>query len=88
MNTTIVLIPVKDDNSRKICELIENMKFNKYMELRGFIGSQLNEGDLEDVLFYSLSDFMDECNDQVIDLDNYFISYVQSATKINRPLTK
>lgn len=35
----------------------------------------------EAVIVYSLTDFMDDFNDQLINDENYFLSYVQAKTK-------
>jgi hypothetical protein len=78
MKPTIVLIPVVPyHNARKVCELVENQSYPSYSELREYLNKELEvEDDDEQPLFYSLTDFMEECNDQYINLEHYFISYV------------
>ncbi len=87
MTTSIVLIPVSFDNARKVCNLIENQKYNNTTELRDFLKKELvrkksededEEAENEQPLIYDLTDFMEEVNDQNLDvMTNYFISYVQ-----------
>jgi hypothetical protein len=79
METCIVLISVDYVNARKVCNLIENQKFDSRENVRKMIDKELNE---ENVIAYvgifRLTDFMEEVNDQNLDnLTGYFISYVQ-----------
>ena len=76
MNTQIVLISVDHDNARKVCEQIENMDFathgDFFKELENRLGSR------EDFLIFTISQFMDEVNDQILDnLTEYFMTYVK-----------
>jgi hypothetical protein len=77
METCIVLIPVINSNARKVCEAIENQKFDSRENARETIKEQL--GDYEGgVSILRLTDFMDGFNNQ--ELDNFqfsFISYIQ-----------
>jgi hypothetical protein len=76
METCIVLISIDYVNARKVCNHIENTKFNSRDEVRETIKNQLGEGDSH-VAIYRLTDFMEEVNDQGLDdLSNYFISYI------------
>jgi len=75
METCIVLIPITNSNSRKVCNHIENTKFNSRDEARETIKYQLDDD--TNVSIYRLTDFMEEVNDQGLDdLSNYFISYI------------
>lgn len=69
-NLRVILIPVKDGfDGRKIAEEMENEKQTLYW--------------LEEVNKFSvftLSDFMDLCNNQELNLEDWWISYVQLAT--------
>ena len=86
MKTIIVLIPVDFTNSRKVSELIQNETYTakKQLECCDLLITQLNKelgitGEVKDKplpLMYDLNDFMDECNDQEINMENYFMSYV------------
>ena len=70
--TYIVLISVEYSDSRKTCELIEDTKYQNFSELKEVLEDVGN-----DYLVYSLTDFMDEVNNQYLDvLTEYFISYV------------
>jgi hypothetical protein len=79
METYVVIISSAYDNARKVCNLIENQKFDSKDIARKMIDKELNE---ENVIAYvgifHLTDFMEEVNDQNLDnLTNYFISYIQ-----------
>jgi len=76
METCIVLISVINSNARKVCEAIENQKFDSRESARETIKEQL--GDYEGgVSILRLTDFMDEVNNQELDnLQFSFISYI------------
>ena len=79
MKANIVCIPTDYNNGRAIAEAIENQTYRTTTALRIELAEKLevDEGeDTPDVLIYELTDFMDECNDQVISLEAYWISYV------------
>ena len=84
METCIVLISVINSNARKVCEAIENQKFDSRESARETIKEQL--GDYEGgISILRLTDFMDEVNNQELDnLQFSFISYIQ----INLDLSK
>ena len=86
METCIVLISSAYNNARKVCNLIENQKFDSREIVRETINKELNEDNVIDYIsIFRLSDFMEEVNDQVLDnLENYFISYIH----INLELSK
>ena len=77
METCIVLISVINSNARKVCEAIENQKFDSRESARETIKEQL--GDYEGgVSILRLTDFMDEVNNQELDnLQFSFISHIQ-----------
>ena len=80
MEIYVVTIGTDYCDARKVCNLIENQKFDSVEIARETIFEKLNEPDnaFEDVSIYKLTDFMEEVNDQVLDnLTNYFISYIQ-----------
>lgn len=85
VETVMVAIPVNPfADARKVCELIQNQRYQSMSELREYINKELvvdDESDDEQPSFYSLNDFMDECNDQLFNVENYFISYVQIVVK-------
>ena len=82
----MVAIPVDPyHNARKVCELIQDQVYQSYKDLRDYLDKELGV-DYEDEttdkpVFYNLNDFMDECNDQLFNLENYFIGYVQIVVK-------
>lgn len=72
MNTA-VLIDVDYIDARKTCERIEGE----------FIEDFDNHHDIQEVPtdmyeVYKLTDFMDLCNNQEINLENYFITFVRT----------
>ncbi len=83
--TVMVAIPVDYTNARKTCELIQNQVYQSYLDLRNYLDKEL-EVDYEDEetekpVFHNLNDFMDESNDQYLNLEGYFIGYVQIVVK-------
>jgi len=81
MKTFIVLIPVVYFDARKTCEAIENQTYKDVPTLLNEVHEKLERGGKdgkdEDVLVYELSEFMDEVNNQELDvMTNYFIGYV------------
>jgi len=85
MRTFIVLIPV--DNSitdpRKACEMIENMKYNKEGSIQYTTNDILTKIMFElgidnphNIEVEPITDFMDRFNDEQLNADDYFISYV------------
>ena len=79
MNTQIILIPVDYSNSRKVSENIENKTFETQADAvksvyKDLVGDDEVKGI---VLIFPITDFMDACNNQELDvLTNYFISYI------------
>ena len=85
METFVVLIPV--DNSltepRKACEMIENTKFNiggsvqaTAIDVLNKIMVELGVEDSHNIEVEPITDFMDRFNDEELNVDNYFMSYV------------
>ena len=75
---TIVAISVNYSNARQVCNLIENQVFESYGSLRKYLNEKIlvDEEDENQPQFFSLSDFMEECNDQLFNFEGTFISYV------------
>lgn len=78
MKTIIVAISVDYVNPRKVCNLIENKVFETYNDLRNVLNSELEveENDVNQPQFFTMTEFMEECNDQYFDFEGTFISYV------------
>jgi hypothetical protein len=77
METHIVLLPVEYNNSRKVCEAIQNQKYKTISEALVVITSKLEIESLSDILIYDMNTFMDAVNDQDLDvLTEYFMSYI------------
>ena len=76
---TIVSISVDYSNARQVCNQIENQVFKSFTELRGYLNNNLiSDEEVENKpQFFSLTDFMEECNDQYFDFEGTFISYVK-----------
>lgn len=71
MKTYIVLISVDNNDSRKICELIENSQIQSTRlveEIPMLSGVEFQ--------VYGLDDFMELANDQQIDLESWFMTYI------------
>jgi len=79
METTIVSIPVHYTNARKVCDEIQEQVFESYTDLRDYLKSHLNVEDEDEDYpqFFSLNDFMEECNDELFNFQGTFISYVK-----------
>ena len=74
MNTVVILISVDDfTDGRKIAENIENMLFNTPDDIL----RKVREKEDGFVAIYPITDFMDACNNQEIELDGVWISYAQ-----------
>lgn len=65
----IVLLPVRENDNRKVAERYENSVFNTHEEARQALG--------EDVGICELTTFMDMCNDQDINLEQYWLTYIK-----------
>lgn len=85
MKTFVVLIPVVDSltEPRKACEMIENTKFNiggsvqaTAIDVLNKIVFELGIEDSHNIEVEPITDFMDRFNDEEINADNYFMSYV------------
>jgi len=84
MQTVIVLIPISFGNARKVCENIQTNTYTAEKQLGccNLLRTELNQalGITDEVdecpMFFDMNDFMDECNDQLINMGNYFLSYV------------
>lgn len=78
MKTIIVAISVNFTNARKVCNLIQEQSFETYKDLRDYLTAHLeiNEDDDDQPQFFSLNDFMEECNDQLFNFEGTFISYL------------
>lgn len=75
-NLIIVLISVDQfDNGRKIAERIEDESFKDYDSLLKTL-RKTEGGDFGFSYVFNLSEFMDACNNQEIDLEAYWVSYV------------
>lgn len=82
MQTVIVLISVSDSSEgRKVAENIENEVFRNPETLL----HKIKEKDCGWAAVFSLSDFMDACNNEEIDLNGVWISYAQVDEMLNKP---
>lgn len=74
MNTVVILISVDDfTDGRKIAENIENMLFNTPDDIL----RRVREKEDGFVAIYPITDFMDACNNQEIELEGVWVSYAQ-----------
>lgn len=66
--TLIILLPVEDTDRRGDAEHIEGNVYSSREKLKAKLPQSAE--------IYSLSEFMDLCNDQSIVLENFWVSYV------------
>ena len=85
MKTFVVLIPVNNSltEPRKACEMIENTKFNiggsvqaTSIDVLKKIMLELGVEDSHNIEVEPITDFMDRFNDEELNVDDYFVSYV------------
>jgi len=85
VETIMVCIPVDYTNARAVCNSIENQEYKSMVELRSQLDKDLGvdyeDEETDKPVFFSLTDFMEECNDQYLNHENYFISYVKIIKK-------
>ena len=60
----VILLPI-DKYSRKDAELVENMGIESIAGMEG-------------IFKYPMTDFMDDCNNQAIELENYWLTYIKT----------
>jgi hypothetical protein len=70
MKQVIILLPIEDYDRRDDAESVENTTF----ESLGQIGDRFEHNGV--MFFTSMSDFMDSCNDQEINLEHFWLTYV------------
>ena len=64
----IVLLPIATYDRHNNAEAYENAVFQTYEEVRGLFG--------EEASIYELTDFMDECNNEDLNLESYWLTYI------------
>jgi hypothetical protein len=85
----VVLIPVdRYSNGRKVANLIQGERLpsiadvKKIVESNG-VGRDEGNGDAFDdleILVYEMNNFMEDCNEQQINLEHFWVSYVHVPT--------
>ena len=70
MKKVIILLPVDNYDRRTDAEAVEDTTFERL----GEIGDKFPDAQV--MFFISISDFMDACNDQEINLEQYWLTYV------------
>ena len=75
METYIVVVGIQVLAARRICERLENQVFNTIVEAQDYIKDTYLESEL--ISLVAISDFMDDCNNQEFNLDEYFIGYIK-----------
>lgn len=72
MQTVVVLISIDDFvNGREIAEKIQNIFFNTQDDIL----RRVKEKENGLVAIMPISDFVNKCNDEEINLDNWWVSY-------------
>ena len=83
--TVMVAIPTDYTNARVVCNNIENQECKSMVALRDQLDKDLGvdyeDEETDKPVFFSLTDFMEECNDQYLNMEKYFISYVKIIKK-------
>jgi hypothetical protein len=78
MKTVIVLISVNDfTDGRKIADRIQQETFGNSDEIRKAVRAFEESKDKAEVGVYDLNSFMEACNEEEIDLVNYWVSYAK-----------
>jgi len=81
----VVLIPVdRYSNGKKIADLIQGEMFSSSADARKFaeskgVGRDEGNGDAFDhleIAVYGMAEFMDDCNEQQINLEHFWVSYI------------
>lgn len=72
----VVVISVDFINAREVCEQIENSNFSSLDSLRAELNSVLEVDEEADYFACTLSVFMDKINDDLINITENFITYV------------
>jgi hypothetical protein len=87
METFIVLIPnAENTDARADCELISNTNFTLTWKKRALLSLLVLDAvkkitDSTNTEVWRISEFMDYCNDQEVDMDKYFMSYVHAEMR-------
>lgn len=87
MKPYIVILSVRKFDRRDSANMLENQKFLSFNELRDRIKEtkkvRLNDENIDELLledgdyiYYELTEFMELCNDEEFDINNYWVSYV------------
>ena len=85
MTVFVVLIPAVNSlkEARKVCERLENRKFNiegsnqvSSMEVLEKIMEELNLDTSYYIEVETITDFMDRFNNEILEIDDYYMSYV------------
>lgn len=69
MKPCIVLLPIEYNDRKAQAEWLEGSKSDDFDAI-------LNAHGCINALVYNLTDFMDACNDEMIDLNRFWVSYI------------
>ena len=75
MKTLILTVNVDYQNARKLCNYFEGQTFKNHTEAYLEIGKQFKQS-VDYVTIVALSDFTEQCNSQLFDLENIFIGHI------------
>lgn len=76
MKTFIVLLAVDVFDRHGHADRIENMTFIDSADMKKFLSEGIDADITGDVLWYELTEFMEECNGQMLELELWWVSYV------------
>jgi len=71
METYILAIPVDNNDSRRMCERFEDIKFPSIKTAHTEIKKVVSE-----YILFSIADYVQISNDQNFESENYFITYL------------
>lgn len=77
MKTYIILLAIDTFDRRKNAERIENEKFDSIKMLYELLQKDIDDEITDkDVLIFELTDFMDACNNEELELSLWWVTYV------------
>lgn len=76
MHTYMVLFPVNSFDRHEQPERFEAQTYNDLEAFKGALKDDLGHSTFGDLRVYRLTDFMEMCNDEEINLCDFWVSYI------------
>ncbi len=70
MKTFIVLLPTDNNDRKKQANAIQDEMYDTYQHFA-------NASGCKNALVYDLDNFMEQCNDEAINLNDYWVTYIR-----------